>query len=399
MRHQRQTVGFTLIELLVVIAVIGVLIGLLLPAVQAAREAARKMKCANNLKQLGLAAQNYHAAFDLFPMQGGGTAERFGIRTLGDDQCNHHRLNYAVPLLPYLELTPLWEKISNPYFVTTPTAKLFPAMGPVPWYNSLAAARPHPYPLWDAAISELRCPSDPAVHGSLGSINYAACLGDGITQLGCAFGKPQFLFSGDRNPRRYDDGTKRGMFANWHAFSMRDCLDGTAGTLLFGEIAVEDGRRAVHSNVIRGVISLADNPSFCLTSVDPARPRFFRPTAVLELRGRRWCDAALTYSGFNTVLPPNSPSCSEPHPITGRRPDWFGGIFSSGSHHRGGVHVAMVDGAVRFVTDQVNSATTGRATSSVYTGNAANPPGSESPFGIWGAAGTRAGSEANEQGL
>ncbi len=179
LRHQMR--GFTLVELLVVIAIIGILVGLLLPAVQAAREAARRMSCSNNFKQIGIGLHNYHAAYDQFPSPGGtGAADR--TRPPGMDMImNNYRLNVLVPLLPFIEQQPLWEKISNPTVGTTNT---FMSMGPIPWYNN------GEYPHWRVQVNTYRCPSDPGVSGGIAYTNYATCAGDGIWRICAGFRQP-----------------------------------------------------------------------------------------------------------------------------------------------------------------------------------------------------------------
>lgn len=87
--------GFTLVELLVVIAIVGILIAMLLPAVQAAREAARRMQCASNLKQMGLALQNYAGSYGTLPP--------------GPNGFYHHAL--FTYLLPYIEQETLYDSI------------------------------------------------------------------------------------------------------------------------------------------------------------------------------------------------------------------------------------------------------------------------------------------------
>ncbi|MFN7292459.1 MAG: DUF1559 domain-containing protein, partial [Pirellula sp.] len=101
---RRVKVGFTLVELLVVIAIIGVLVGLLLPAVQAAREAARRMQCANNEKQIGLAVLNYDSAHRRFPLTVTGNGTTNAPRGSGF-------YSWLAMILPQMDQNPLYEQI------------------------------------------------------------------------------------------------------------------------------------------------------------------------------------------------------------------------------------------------------------------------------------------------
>ncbi|MBN2295188.1 MAG: DUF1559 domain-containing protein [Pirellulales bacterium] len=98
---QRSEKGFTLVELLVVIAIIGILIALLLPAVQAAREAARRMQCSSNLKQIGVALHAYHAAHGCFPP--GGITE-------GNCCSTPSKISWAISILPYIEQQMIYDR-------------------------------------------------------------------------------------------------------------------------------------------------------------------------------------------------------------------------------------------------------------------------------------------------
>ena len=101
--------GFTLIELLVVIAIIAVLIALLLPAVQAAREAARRIQCTNNLKQFGLAIQNYHDVNGALPP----TGMRYVTALFTQNQ------SMKVRILAFFEQQPLYNSVNFSFGMST----------------------------------------------------------------------------------------------------------------------------------------------------------------------------------------------------------------------------------------------------------------------------------------
>ena len=104
---ERTKSGFTLVELLVVIAIIGILIGMLLPAVQTVRAAARRISCANKMRQIGLALHNYESALNELPVNQIGAGISDGA---GSFQTGHY--SWLVPLLPFLEQENLYSSFN-----------------------------------------------------------------------------------------------------------------------------------------------------------------------------------------------------------------------------------------------------------------------------------------------
>ncbi len=418
MMKSRGKRGFTLVELLVVIAIIGVLVGLLLPAVQAAREAARRMSCSNNFKQIGLGIHNYHSAYKQLPTHMTGTQPGIGPFAPGpwfrpSDFGNRMRLSMLVPILPFVEQQALWEQISNPNAertdgntsaaIGTPTNP-WPPMGPTP--DKIQ------YKPWFTEIPTYRCPSDPGVGlPALGRTNYGACLGDSmwLIHLGPYDNNRTMVTSGRAQHAR---AAHRGLFRPLQDSKFRDCLDGLSNTIAMGEMitALQDGDKRGNGVATNGgnsgpfgLAELRDNPNLCTDNgyIDPERPQFYLPQWQQRnrrnfARGHRWAEAFPIMSGISTILPPNRETCGRYNALG----TWL--IATPSSRHQGGAHILMGDGAVIFMTDSVEAGDS-RAPmvwrNGMNVGPPSNFPGSESPYGLWGALGTRANAETIEEQL
>ncbi|TWT65152.1 DUF1559 domain-containing protein [Allorhodopirellula solitaria] len=386
MSIQKSKGGFTLVELLVVIAIIGVLVGLLLPAVQAAREAARRMSCSNNFKQLGLGIHNYHATYNQVPTHGTGTVAASPGHQWWQNapETNNMQLSMLVSVLPFLEQQALWQQISNPSI----EGGTWNAMGPTPQNIN--------YRPWTVDIPTFRCPSDPGIGlPALGRTNYAACIGDSSDETAYGPWPNSRTIGMTRSRAQTAQAAHRGFFKPFDKTRFRDCLDGLANTVAMGEIATSLGdmdKRTVLPNFNAGsnnatMSAIRDNPKSCQTMIDPERPQFWtaqsRPTRA---RGYRWADAKTIFSGMVTILPPNSEICSRTNG------DDLNLCGSTSSYHQGGTHVLMGDGAVKFITDSIEAGNS-QAGMVWRNGTGTQAPGSKSPYGVWGALGTRASSE------
>lgn len=332
-RHFSRRRGFTLIELLVVIAIIAILIALLVPAVQKVREAAARVQCANNLKQLALACQNYHDTIKRFPpavMMKSGVNDTQGGANFGP--------NWVVLILPYVEQGNLWtpavQTSVNNYMTT----------GDANW-RQVKGQR----------LAVMVCPLDASGHeipynGTAGTGwahgNYGCNAGgihqpsppSGVNGLGWESTRDGFSPTYGSNGSfggPVPDGTHLGgvMCINW-GVKLSNITDGSSNTIMIGEL-----RTGAH--------------------LSPGDPRGL------------W---AMGLPGASVVCANASWDCTNPNDTSDSSDDVEGGINdfvggmgawqtcpfqqaqSRSRHSNKGVHVAMCDGTVRNVSSSIQQA-------------------------------------------
>lgn len=337
---KRTRSGFTLIELLVVIAIIAILVALLLPAVQQAREAARRSTCKNNLKQLGIALHNYHDTFRTLPpgfidSRGSGV----GVQDSG--------FSWQALILPFMEQGPLYDQFDfrrHPYGGdgTAATNGNGPSNGGSIPANHQGVAN---------ALESASCPSDikpdraaiagtgdPGYHANLATSSYAGVIGS-------FDGGP---CTGDQTPRT-DQTFNNGMLGVNSKIRFRDVIDGLSNTAMVGEIRwLQDGigsqNNSWYGSVATGNASRCDQ-SQTATSANSVSGGEAQGGPFRHLRAHR--------------QPPNQPGTTRHK--------------SFASFHRGGIQICMGDGAVRFISENINHTNYGHNAANPYgTGNGAN---------------------------
>lgn len=311
MSKHRLRRGFTLIELLVVIAIIAILIALLLPAVQQAREAARRTQCKNNLKQIGLAMHNYHDTHNTLPPG--------YIARIPQNQTSSERglYGWGAYLLPYIDQAPLYNLLQ---------------VGNVPLEQNLVtnlAALQTPLPAF-------RCPSDTgptlnnfddAAHpNDLSGTNHynRHVTSDGTNRIPIATSNYVMVANtSDSTTPPVDSapyGPAHGVGFQNSKVNFKDITDGSSNTLLVGERAWR------YANLTVGA---ANAIGFSAATCDPS--------GSYNVKSGQLAVIGIAYDGINWS------ASNRGHQGRG---------FSS--NHVGGAHFVMCDGAVRFISENID---------------------------------------------
>ncbi|WP_437200792.1 DUF1559 family PulG-like putative transporter [Planctomicrobium sp. SH664] len=288
--------GFTLIELLVVIAIIAVLIALLLPAVQQAREAARRSQCKNNLKQIGLALHNYHEVHNTLPS---GWIDDPILNLVDASPRFPSRYGWPTAILPMMEQTSI-------YNLLQPQADMI-----------LALQNPTKRAAMQQPLRAFRCPSDIGPE-----LNDVRVMDDNITTHQVATSNYVGNFTsgavgtGNIAPslRRPGNG-----FFYWNSsISFRNVTDGLSNTILLSERGYDIAGVQCAAGVIYGT----------------------RSTAI----GNTNRFQSVVFQGKGMINSPDASNSTMNNSC----------MMGVSSLHEGGVHVALADGSVRFLSENID---------------------------------------------
>ncbi len=326
--------AFTLIELLVVIAIIAILIALLLPAVQQAREAARRTQCKNNLKQIGLALHNYHDLFNTFPPG--------YIANSNNASANWQGWSWTTMLLPQFDQAPLYNNFSNFFSTGMVSALVSTTYNPVVTNNSIVA---------------MRCPSDSGQQ-SVNFVDVLPTVGGTATTYTNLFGRSNYVgnvgwwinTANSNAPTGIVDGVAvttanyRGVFGENSKIGLQSMTDGSSNGLLVGErySLAAGGQASIGQPVGHAVWAGAGN----------------RATADgLALVLGDTAGLTLTPNSLTTKIGTSSTSSLLSYQINGNNKSGSvrGQTTGFGSMHTGGAHFLMGDGAVKFLSENLDA--------------------------------------------